>query len=169
MLVQASGQGADVATRGVEVHGTSDTTKPVANTSLGQGADVATPRNETAKRRPSAPKPPFTKNAETRDRTGDLQIFSLTLSQLSYRGRCPPRAAQTPHAPDEAALPQASLATPQVRRQMQKAIGACEKRQRVTAAPAHDPSRTKLARATREACAAMPSPKHTHAPTCSLR
>ena len=27
-------------------------------------------------------------DAETRDRTGDLQIFSLTLSQLSYRGRC---------------------------------------------------------------------------------
>ena len=27
-------------------------------------------------------------NAETRDRTGDLQIFSLTLSQLSYRGSC---------------------------------------------------------------------------------
>ena len=27
-----------------------------------------------------------TNNAETRDRTGDLQIFSLTLSQLSYRG-----------------------------------------------------------------------------------
>ncbi len=26
------------------------------------------------------------KNAETRDRTGVLQIFSLTLSQLSYRG-----------------------------------------------------------------------------------
>ena len=25
------------------------------------------------------------KDAETRDRTGDLQIFSLTLSQLSYR------------------------------------------------------------------------------------
>ena len=25
-------------------------------------------------------------NAETRDRTGDLQIFSLTLSQLSYSG-----------------------------------------------------------------------------------
>ena len=25
-------------------------------------------------------------HAETRDRTGDLQIFSLTLSQLSYRG-----------------------------------------------------------------------------------
>ena len=25
-------------------------------------------------------------NAETRDRSGDLQIFSLTLSQLSYRG-----------------------------------------------------------------------------------
>ena len=25
--------------------------------------------------------------AETRDRTGDLQIFGLTLSQLSYRGR----------------------------------------------------------------------------------
>ena len=24
--------------------------------------------------------------AETRDPTGDLQIFSLTLSQLSYRG-----------------------------------------------------------------------------------
>ena len=28
------------------------------------------------------------KSAETRDRTGDLQIFSLTLSQLSYRGWC---------------------------------------------------------------------------------
>ena len=27
-------------------------------------------------------------DAETRDRTGDLQIFSLTLSQLSYRGSC---------------------------------------------------------------------------------
>jgi hypothetical protein len=27
-----------------------------------------------------------TGHAETRDRTGDLQIFSLTLSQLSYRG-----------------------------------------------------------------------------------
>ena len=26
------------------------------------------------------------KRAETRDRTGDLQIFSLTLSQLSYLG-----------------------------------------------------------------------------------
>ena len=26
------------------------------------------------------------RDAETRDRTGDLQIFSLTLSQLSYRG-----------------------------------------------------------------------------------
>ena len=26
------------------------------------------------------------KDAETWDRTGDLQIFSLTLSQLSYRG-----------------------------------------------------------------------------------
>ena len=25
-------------------------------------------------------------SAQTRDRTGDLQIFSLTLSQLSYRG-----------------------------------------------------------------------------------
>ena len=25
-------------------------------------------------------------NAETRDRAGDLQIFGLTLSQLSYRG-----------------------------------------------------------------------------------
>ena len=27
-------------------------------------------------------------DAETRDRTGDLQIFGLMLSQLSYRGRC---------------------------------------------------------------------------------
>ena len=27
-------------------------------------------------------------HAETRDRTGDLQIFSLTLSQLSCRGLC---------------------------------------------------------------------------------
>ena len=26
------------------------------------------------------------KDAETRDRIGDLQIFNLTLSQLSYRG-----------------------------------------------------------------------------------
>ena len=26
------------------------------------------------------------RNAETLDRTGDLQIFGLTLSQLSYRG-----------------------------------------------------------------------------------
>ena len=32
--------------------------------------------------------------AETRDRTGDLQIFSLTLSQLSYRGRLPSLAKQ---------------------------------------------------------------------------
>ena len=30
----------------------------------------------------------FPKHAETRDRTGDLQIFGLTLSQLSYRGSC---------------------------------------------------------------------------------
>ncbi len=29
-----------------------------------------------------------TTNAETRDRTGDLQIFGLTLSQLGYRGHC---------------------------------------------------------------------------------
>jgi hypothetical protein len=29
---------------------------------------------------------PTNKSAETQDRTGDLQIFSLTLSQLSYRG-----------------------------------------------------------------------------------
>ena len=39
---------------------------------------------------PHAPLPccyaPTMTNAETRDRTGDLQIFSLTLSQLSYRG-----------------------------------------------------------------------------------
>ena len=28
-------------------------------------------------------------HAETRDRTGDFQIFSLTLSQLSYRGYAP--------------------------------------------------------------------------------
>ena len=30
--------------------------------------------------------PDINMNAETRDRIGDLQIFSLTLSQLSYRG-----------------------------------------------------------------------------------
>ena len=29
---------------------------------------------------------PLENSVETRDRTGDLQIFSLTLSQLSYRG-----------------------------------------------------------------------------------
>ena len=36
--------------------------------------------------------------AETRDRTGDLQIFSLTLSQLSYRGFVPsmPRNTECP-------------------------------------------------------------------------
>ena len=34
----------------------------------------------------SRPKSKRNENAETRDRTGDLQIFSLTLSQLSYRG-----------------------------------------------------------------------------------
>ena len=28
------------------------------------------------------------KNADSRDRTSDLQIFSLTLSQLSYTGDC---------------------------------------------------------------------------------
>ena len=28
----------------------------------------------------------YYQNAETRDRAGDLQIFGLTLSQLSYRG-----------------------------------------------------------------------------------
>ena len=33
-------------------------------------------------------KPEKKTHAETRDRTGDLQIFSLTLSQLSYRGHC---------------------------------------------------------------------------------
>ena len=27
-------------------------------------------------------------NADSRDRTSDLQIFSLTLSQLSYTGDC---------------------------------------------------------------------------------
>ena len=38
-------------------------------------------------------------NAETRDRTGDLQIFSLTLSQLSYRGSAmlPPNASHMNH------------------------------------------------------------------------
>ena len=30
--------------------------------------------------------PPAWDHAETRDRTGDLQIFGLTLSHLSYRG-----------------------------------------------------------------------------------
>ena len=42
--------------------------------------------------------------AKTRDRTGDLQIFSLTLSQLSYRGYevakkdgWAPKYAPTPH------------------------------------------------------------------------
>ena len=34
-------------------------------------------------------------NAETQDRTGDLQIFSLTLSQLSYRGCWQSYAKQT--------------------------------------------------------------------------
>ena len=35
---------------------------------------------------PALLKSKMPRNAETRDRTGDLQIFSLTLSQLSYRG-----------------------------------------------------------------------------------
>ena len=52
----------------------------------------------------------FPENAETRDRTGDLKIFSLTLSQLSYRGTGKPRPATlTLHAKsgpdDEAAFP----------------------------------------------------------------
>ena len=49
------------------------------------------------------------KRAETRDRTGDLQIFSLTLPQLSYRGcwqacalmsyrRCNGNAATSPNS-----------------------------------------------------------------------
>ena len=44
------------------------------------------------------PRPCFLKTkyadayAETRDRTGDLQIFSLTLSQLSYRGLIIPKS-----------------------------------------------------------------------------
>ena len=33
-------------------------------------------------------------HAETRDRAGDLQIFSLTLSQLSYRGFCTEKHVQ---------------------------------------------------------------------------
>ena len=36
-----------------------------------------------------------TGNAETRDRTGDLQIFGLTLSQLSYRGSCSGNSAHS--------------------------------------------------------------------------
>ena len=43
---------------------------------LGQASDAA-----TAKRYPG-----IKKNADSRDRTSDLQIFSLTLSQLSYTG-----------------------------------------------------------------------------------
>ena len=41
-------------------------------------------------------------NAETRDRTGDLQIFSLSLSQLSYRGfgrHGKPWIVPSPHRP----------------------------------------------------------------------
>ena len=41
-------------------------------------------------------------HAETRDRTGDLQIFSLTLSQLSYRGfgrHGKPWIVPSPHRP----------------------------------------------------------------------
>ena len=37
---------------------------------------------------PAKHKHPHAQSAETRDRTGDLQIFSLTLWQLSYGGRC---------------------------------------------------------------------------------
>ena len=37
---------------------------------------------------------PLENSAEIRDRTGDLQIFSLTLSQLSYRGLCKERPSQ---------------------------------------------------------------------------
>ena len=61
------------------------------------GCDTTTPcalekqrRNTTCIRSPFLlvvrPRTKRNENAETRDRTGDLQIFSLTLSQLSYRG-----------------------------------------------------------------------------------
>ena len=42
------------------------------------------PRTHPRKHKPTQTR--TTKTAETRDPTGDLQIFSLTLSQLSYRG-----------------------------------------------------------------------------------
>ena len=46
-------------------------------------------------------KDPDRQHAETRDRAGDLQIFSLTLSQLSYRGSAlPPRLSKMPSDPE---------------------------------------------------------------------
>ena len=57
-------------------------------------------------RRPRTPKgsdafEPEASNAETRDRTGDLQIFSLTLSQLSYRGYMVAECRAAPPSPAE--------------------------------------------------------------------
>ena len=48
---------------------------------LAQGSDLESESPSTSSLLPEG-----CQNAETRDRTGDLQIFSLTLSQLSYRG-----------------------------------------------------------------------------------
>ena len=61
--------------------------KKWAHTS-GELGDVNTPVAQSTKLTPDSMHQH--EYAETRDRTGDLQIFSLTLSQLSYRGswRC---------------------------------------------------------------------------------
>ena len=60
-----------------------------AGTRAGTRAGIK-PWKGVARIRTSSPLPPLGTgkgiSAETRDRTGDLQIFSLTLSQLSYRG-----------------------------------------------------------------------------------
>ena len=52
------------------------------------GADVEVAISTSLQAAIVQPTKAMRNSAETRDRTGDLQIFSLTLSQLSYRGNC---------------------------------------------------------------------------------
>ena len=64
-------------------------------------------------------------HAETRDRTGDLQIFSLTLPQLSYRGFCKIYNGKRSHG-DTRSTPQIST------------CGCTKKNNQVPAQPAGD-------------------------------